>query len=494
MKRTNLIRTASLVLILSTLFFGCATPTKQLVAEPLPAEPEVVVVQPELVVVEEAKTSIATIELPPRYMKYPPVVRYGTALGLVNETGYPLKSFDLFNDQMYLESTQKVNMLTSNLGDGERVVIDLGLYPALYDQMQKRDGWTFSFNANDSEENFYVGEWDPSEDPWNLVINADAMSEAAQTLEIEAFGPSFVVANHSGYTFDRLFLEKKGLTEMDGSETNLLGDQLLLSGQLARIAVADLPQLSEFLTPDAYETLTLSAYDTDGDRYALLWQPTTDPWFIELTLAALEWPDGDQFYLTVENQTGETFWYLYAVPDSYFQIGDYGSDLMDWDLVYDGDELTVDLAQLDYLEEALQGDSDEVIHIVAKDAMDVLYHKEYYPNEDIAYVVIEAVDILQEGESLSLYNDTPDDLWFLYLATDAMVAQSDFGSDLLRDGVWEKQQEFSFKVNPSLVENEQVLHLYAYDYLDNEYHKTWKVGDGWTLTFNAEDLSEKAPQ
>ncbi len=410
-------------------------------------------------------------------------------MGLVNETGYSIKSFDLFNDRMFLESTERANLLSDDLSDGQRVVIPLTDHPALYEAIQKRDGSIFSFNAYDWDGDLYWGEWNPSEDAWNLVLTADHMITDTPDLGIESFGPSFVIANQSGYSFERLYVESKSPNEMDGSETNLLGEQLLSSGQLARIQVADVARLQEFLTFDAYATLTVTAYDTDGDRYTLLWHPTTDSWFIKLTLAELQWPDGDQFYLTVENQTGQTLWYLYAVPDSYFLEGEYGSDLLDWDLIEDSDELTIDLAQLEYLDEALQGDSDEPIHIVAIDANDVLYHKVYYPNQDIAHVVFEAEEVLEEGQSLSLYNDTPADLWFLYLATDEMVKADDYGRDLLRDGIWEVKEDFTFTVNPALVQDNQVLHLYAYDYLDNEYHKEWKVSDGWTLTFNADDLS-----
>lgn len=493
MKRTNLVRTISLVLLLSSLFFSCATPMEQQVVPPIPAEPVEGVAQPEAVVVEKPNLAVATIEMPPRYMKYPPVVRYGEVIGLVNETGYSIKSFDLFNDRMFLESTAKINMLSEDLGDGERKIIHLTQYPALSEELQKRDGSTFTFNASDWDEDLYWGEWNPSEDAWNLVLTSDHMLSVTPDLDIEAFGPSLVIANQSGYSFERLYIERKSPNEMDGSEINLLGEQLLPSGHLARIKTEELAHLQEFLNFDAYATLTITAYDTDGDRYTLLWHPTTDAWFIALTLAELQWPAGDQFYLTVENQTGQTLWYLYAIPDSYFLEGEYGSDLLDWDLIYDSDKLTVDLAQLDYLADALKGDSDEVIHIVAKDANDVFYYKEYFPNEDIAYIVFEAEELLEEGESLSLYNDTPSDLWFLYLSTDEIVDEDDLGRDLLRDEIWEMQEEFTFKVSPSLVENHPVLHLYAYDYLDNVYHKTWKVGDGWALTFKAEDLSETAP-
>jgi hypothetical protein len=270
MKRINLVRTISFVLLLSTLFFSCATPIDQQVVPPIPAEPVEVDAQSEVFVVEGPKLSEAAIEMPPRYMKYPPVIRYGDFVGLVNETGYSIKSFDLFNDRIFLESTEKINMFSDDLGDGQRVVIHLTNHPALYEGIQKRDGSTFSFNAADWDGNLYWGEWNPSEDAWNLVLSADHMISDTPDLGIESFGPSFVIANKS-------------------------------------------------------------------------------------------------------------------------------------------------------------------------------------PNE--------------------------------------MVKADDFGRDLLRDGIWEVKEEFTFKVSPVLVENNQVLHLYVYAYLDNEYHKEWNVSDGWHLTFSADGLS-----
>jgi hypothetical protein len=275
---------------------------------------------------------------------------------------------------------------------------------------------------------------------------------------------------------------------MDGSETNVLENQLLQDGKRARIQVSDLPHLTEHLSFDAYSTITVSAYDTDGDLYSKYWHPTTDRWLIKLSGADLLWNDSNQYELLVENQTGSSLWYLYVADEGRYQAGEFSEDLLGMDIIDDGEQMDINLCDIDWLQELLDQQSETVMHVVAEDVDGTPYHATFLLSEGYPSVLFDAF-IDETGEALTLYNDTPSDLWFLYLATDEMVKADDFGRDLLRDGIWEVKVEFTFKVSPALVENNQVLHLYAYDYLDNEYHKEWNVSDGWHLTFSADGLS-----
>ena len=58
MKRINLVRTISLVLLFSTLFLGCATPIDQMDTPPIPAEPVEVEQQSEAVAVEIGRAHV----------------------------------------------------------------------------------------------------------------------------------------------------------------------------------------------------------------------------------------------------------------------------------------------------------------------------------------------------------------------------------------------------------------------------------------------------
>lgn len=500
MKRINVVRTISLVLLLSTLFLGCATPIDQQVVPPIPAEPVEVEQQSEAVAVYETPNEsqepvfLAVIEDPPRFWKYPPVKPFGNKVGVINRTGYTLKVFDLFNEALYSNNAQQVNLLEDAVEDGQRVVVDLQSWPDLLSELDKRDGSKFIFNARDWDNDLYWGEWDPQVDDWNLVIAYEQLEREWQGEgEVESFGSSLVIANATGYPIEKLFLERKRVNQMDGSETNLLQGRLLQDGKRARIQVSDLGHLAEYLSFEAYSTLTVSAYDTDGDLYIKEWHPTTDLWLIQLTSADMLWSDSTHYELQVENQTGGSIWYLYVTDDAHYQAGELGDDLLGMDILDDAERIDINLSQADGFDDLLEQPEETVMHVIAEGLDGTVHHATFLLGDAYPSVVFDRSSledfVVEEGEELTLYNDTPADLWFLYLATDEMVHEKNFGNDLLRDGIWEMKEAFTFKVSPALVEADQVLHLYAYDYLDNEYHKEWKVSDGWTLTFNADDLS-----
>jgi hypothetical protein len=300
-----------------------------------------------------------------------------------------------------------------------------------------------------------------------------------------------VVINHTAYPLEALFLESKHFLQLDGSEINLLyGDVLDVSKQL-RIPTKDLTALSEYLTFDAYATLYLTAIDRDGDRYQVLWHPTTDLWAIELTSADLNFPQEGRFFITVANETERTLWYLHAATTEAYEEGYLGEDLMGLNILDSGEELEVDLSEVDALTEALGGASDEVIHLVALTSDGVRYHRTFAPYAESRYVVFEERDHdgeQEEGPKLTLYNETPSDLWFLYLATDEMIKQKELGRDLLGDEIVDVGEVFSF--NLSLAHEDEELNFYAYDFNDQVYHKRWnRFSDGLELTFTVEDLA-----
>lgn len=157
-----------------------------------------------------------------------------------------------------------------------------------------------------------------------------------------------------------------------------------------------------------------------------------------------------------------------------------------------GEELEVALSDVDAIADALGGASDEVIHLVALTSDGVRYHRTFVPYAESRYVVFEERDRdgeQEKGPKLTLYNETPSDLWFLYLASDEMIKQKELGRDLLGDEILDVGDVFSFSL--SLSHSEEDLNLYAYDADDQVYHKRWnRFSDGLELTFTAEDLAE----
>lgn len=473
------------VLCILIVLLGCTTPIRTVeVLPPAPVTeetPEPLVVEPELVVVQ----------MPKRYLKAPPVKRYGPVVGVLNSTGYDLTSFDLFSDAMYLGQDRQVNVLDEELEDGKQALIPLAQYPELEAALSARDGSLFTFNAYDWEGDFYYGSWDPGKENWNIEITLDNLQERTYANLVPSFGDFLVVLNHTGYPLQALYLEEKHFLQLDGSETNLLEGTVLDTLMQVRISTDALAYALDF---NSYATLYLTAIDTDGDRYQTLWYPTTDPWAIELTAADLDFPDDASFWLTASNGTEQTFWYLHAVSDEMYQAGDLGNDLLGLDLLDGGEEIDVDLASLEYLHDELGGVGEGLIHLVAITNDGVQYHTTLIPYAGSLSVHFEESDRDKEGEQgpfVTLYNETLSDLWFLYLATDEMAAEQDWGRDLLGDEIWEVGDPFSFSL--SLVQDEEELHLYAYDVDDQLYHKQWhRFSDGLELTFTVEDLVDQS--
>ncbi|MEA4860625.1 MAG: hypothetical protein VB127_09090 [Sphaerochaeta sp.] len=482
MKRIRILFTIALI---AFTLIGCAT-TNIPVAEELPPAP------PAPVEELSVPSPLADIKMPQRYLKAPPVKRYGPVVGVINSTGYTLTTFDLFSDAMYLKQDAQVNLLGEDLEDGKQALITLSQYPELETALSEQDGSLFSFNAIDGDGDFYYGTWDPERESWNIEIIFDSIQERSYANLVPSFGDSIVVINHTGYPLEALYLESKHFLQLDGSETNLLYGEVLDSTRQLRIPTKELTALSEHLTFDAYATLYLTAIDRDGDRYQVLWHPTTDLWAIELTSADLNFPQEGRFFITVANETERTLWYLHAATTEAYEDGYLGEDLMGLNILDSGEELEVALSDVDAIADALGGASDEVIHLVALTSDGVRYHRTFVPYAESRYVVFEERDRdgeQEKGPKLTLYNETPSDLWFLYLASDEMIKQKELGRDLLGDEILDVGDVFSFSL--SLSHSEEDLNLYAYDADDQVYHKRWnRFSDGLELTFTAEDLAE----
>ncbi len=98
---------------------------------------------------------------------------------------------------------------------------------------------------------------------------------------VESFGKTIMVINRSGYSFKHLSFETKPVIEI-GEATNLLGRQDFPSGSMLSLSVSELHWLSEELVFDAYGRVYVTAISQEGDRYALVWYPTSDLWTIVL--------------------------------------------------------------------------------------------------------------------------------------------------------------------------------------------------------------------
>lgn len=386
--------------------------------------------------------SLVVIEEPYRYFTLPPVRPFGQTIGVLNDTGLSLRSFDLFNWDLYAKANHQANLLEGQVEDKAWAVVDLRRHPALRAQLANKEAEAFIFNARDVQDNLYVGSWNPQTDSW-LVQVTDMHLVVEPSVDRSA--GSLVVVNKGDLPFEKLYIESKAYVQFDGSELNLLNGAMLEGGKRARIDIK--------LLASQEEIVNLIAVDTEGNVLSRLFRPATDPWLIKLGAAP------GFFELVVENQTGETLWNLFAAPQEEYQKEELGVDLLGLNLLYGGKSVTIE--QKDSVSGKLM--------IVGVDYNEFRYVTAIDTGMS-QVVVLDSSMMIPPPERLRLVNQASFDIWFLYSLENGVM-----GYDLLEYGILERGEEFLLPVD-------KALDLHAFDELDNEYELLWSPGDPLTLT------------
>jgi hypothetical protein len=131
-----------------------------------------------------------------------------------------------------------------------------------------------------------------------------------------AVSPVLTVVNDTGYTFYYLYISP---AESDSWGKDVLGDQVLYDGQSFRYALP-------------YNGIwDILAKDRDEDTYTRRLMITADT-TLALTLDDLESLSVSPM-LTVVNDTGYTFYYLYVSPSD---SDSWGKDVLEGQVLYDG--------------------------------------------------------------------------------------------------------------------------------------------------------------
>jgi hypothetical protein len=99
-------------------------------------------------------------------------------------------------------------------------------------------------------------------------------------------------------------------------------------------------------------------------------------------------------------------------------------------------------------------------------------------------------------KELSLENNTGEDLWFLYLVTEAMHMEGDEGRDVLGDSIWLSGESISI-IPESFIwirlllaeEPNATIQLLAYAEDDSIYRLRWSpASEQWSLAFGEDEL------
>jgi len=455
---------------------------------------------------DEQQNSIAQLIKPKRVFRYGDVPRYGEYLIISNETGYTLVQLDIFNESMYRSSDQMDNLLEpeSLIHHGQQRIA-LFKFPLLQQALEQQGTDSYSVNAIDIDGDRYSFSWLPETDSWNIEITEDELTFSLEDITIPPpQGDYFLITNGTEYPLSALYVIDPTKNNEIAS-TNLLGDMVLLPTRIVHIATDDVPWIADQLPFDTYGRVEIQAEDTDGDLYRRLWFPTTDIWNIELTIADLQYDVSlDTYELYVENNTNFDIWYLYLATEEYYDVHAYGDDLLEDSILYAGDSTYINLSQFSHLSELLATDIDEPLHLIGLDLDNEEYHLLWSPHDNGWSIELTNENFSSEPlpeapygyATLLARNRTGEDIWYLYMVTDAMVALQDNGLDVLGDIIWRSEdtqalvpESFSWVISWLSSYPDGSLMLIAETYDGTIYTRPWSpYTHGWLIDISSEDL------
>ena len=454
---------------------------------------------------DEQQTSIAQLIKPKRVFHYGDVPRYGEYLIVSNETGYTLVQLDIFNESMYHSSDQMDNLLEPEalIHHGQQRIA-LCKFPLLQQALEQQGTESYSVNAIDIDGDRYSFSWLPETDSWNIEITEDELTFSLADITLPPpQGDYFLITNGTEYPLSALYVIDPTKNNEIAS-TNLLGDMILLPTRIVHIATDDVPWIADQLPFDTYGRVEIQAEDTDGDLYRRLWFPTTDIWNIELTIADLQYDVSiDTHELYVENNTSIDIWYLYLATEEYYDVHAYGDDLLEDSILYAGESTYINLSQFSHLNELLATDIDEPLHLVGLDLDNKEYHLLWSPYDDGWSIELTNENFRSEPlpeapygyATLLARNRTGEDIWHLYMITDAMAALQDTGSDVLGDIIWRSgdtqslvPESFSWVISCLGANPDSTLTLIAETYDGIIYTRPWSpYTHGLLIDISSED-------
>jgi hypothetical protein len=424
------------------------------------SKPEVPTATPEPVEstpveLDAQQSSIAQLVKPKRVLRFGNVPAFGDYIVVTNETGYSLVQLDIFSESMYQNSEELSNILDSaELVHHGQKRIKLTDLPLLREALTHNGAESFTVNAFDTDGDRYTLAWQPETDSWNIILSPDELDFSVQSMMIPPpQGDYFLVTNNAGYPLNTLYVINPSTQEEpenieDIVSTNLLSGFTLRSGSVVKIATEDVPWIADQLPFDVYGRVIVLAQDIDGDYYQKVWYPTSDTWNIELTIADLlyedPYPSSENSGLYIENNTGFEIWYLYLTNSKFFAEHSYGEDLLVDSTLDVGQSMHLDLSQFPNLTEILASASDEPLHLVGLDINDIEYQLLWSPMEDgwqieltdENFLPVPLPDSVYDYTTLLVENRCGEDIWYLYLVTEAMAEVYDNGNDVLGNDIW----------------------------------------------------------
>ncbi len=426
-----------------------------------------------------------------RLIKYPSLARWGRQIAVVNETGYDLVHFDLYSQAMMRHHQEQANLLTENLEDGQRRVIDLLSSLLLFNAIAERDGELFYYSAINDEGDYYWGQWNPAVDNWNITITFANYVERVETLLYPRYGESLAVLNKTEAPLVSFSMEWKSHDLFDGSEHNLIENIPIPAGQRALIPTSTIPLFDEVA---GHGILYYRALDSRGVLYRGSFYPDARSWSVTVNERAYH--EGG-YTLFVNNLLEDAIWYLWAMSGEEYLGGNWGDDVLGSHIIMAKDGKDIDLYENDLWAERLQSGWQGRLYLIAQTNEGERYFT--YTELDSLYpdmfVNIEEQDRIEQGpeeDSYQLigYNRTGEKIWYLYAVTGLDEGQSDSGEDLLGDEVWQWDDFITISVEDEDLDESGIIRFYAIDWNDGVYMRTWSPGAERVIVFRPGDKVE----
>ena len=434
----------------------------------------------------------------------------GDYLEVWNKTGYPLVKLNL-EDATITDFEPEELLGTLVMGPGDIVRIQVSDVPWIASQLPFEVYGRVEVKAVDSDGDSYVKYWHPTTDSWLVELSADDLA----WLEPDAPKPSgerlLHVTNNSGFSIWFLYIVATDMDMPDSFTDDLLGADVLYDGDSMWLDLSQATHLDSYFSSPSEDPVYLVAEDGSGEQFHLPWNPSTDSWKITLTgdnLIRRSHQDTvwENKMLNLTNHSGFDIWYLHLVTKEMLERqADYGDDLLGDKLLKENSSIALDLKNVGHLASYLEGFAqEEPLYLVAIDLVDDIHIMAWNPQVDPwtitltaeSFVYDELPDPIYGWVPLSVVNRTGEDIWFLYLVTDAMYEAGDEGRDVLdyeflyADETFHLIPERLGWVNAAFVEDPGAgIHILAYTYDDRLYHRHWRPSsDGWVVELDESDF------
>lgn len=315
-----------------------------------------------------------------RFVTLNGVERFGQFIVVYNDTDTILTQIDIFDEAMYGENGEIVNLLEEN-GEvyyREQIWIDLEKHPKLKQALSSGPERLFVINALNDDGEMYFRTWNPFLDFWEITLTPYNRNYLYYRKMPAANSGKLLIANETGYDFTSVevsFGEQK---------MELLSELDLIDRGAIVVNLDKLPALEEFIENSGQE-LIFKAIDSDGDLYQFVWLPDDYEWAIlfnqdhlyfnlEADLNAL-----NDYVLRIQNNSGLDIWYLYIVDKYMEEYGTEGMEILGYRILFNGSAFKFNLDNHNFLSYFRLDEIDEDLTILIYDDDDGRYVLNWNP-------------------------------------------------------------------------------------------------------------------